>query len=139
MSPNFFLRLNISFFFVVGLLLLIFNKYIIKTTFNTTTQNVQILMYMIAIFMISQALYSYIGLRTRDKLIKKKIFNVNILLLSALLVAYSYYVIVMGYRHNIMVTVLLMFILVANYIALKIFRKNPDNMLHNQNFVIFVQ
>lgn len=139
MSPNFFLRLNISFFSVVGLLLLIFNKYIIKNTFNTATQNVQILMYMIAIFMISQALYSYIGLRTRDKLIKKKMFNVNILLLSALLVAYSYYVIVMGYRHNIMVTVLLMFILVTNYIALKIFRKNPDNILYNQNFVIFVQ
>ena len=133
MSPNFFLRLNISFFSVVGLLLLIFNKYIIKTTFNTTTKNAQILMYMIAIFMISQALYSYIALRTRDKLIKKKIFNVNILLLSALLVIYSYYVIVMDGKHNMMVTILLMFILIANYIALKIFRKN----LYNQNFVIF--
>jgi len=133
MSPNFFLRLNISFFSVIGLLLLIFNKYIIKTTFNTTTKNSQILMYMIAIFMISQALYSYIALRTRDKLIKKKIFNVNILLLSALLVIYSYYVIVMDGKHNMMVTILLMFILIANYIALKIFRKN----LYNQNFVIF--
>ncbi len=135
MSPNFFLRLNISFFSVIGLLLLIFNKYIIKTTFNTTTKNAQILMYMIAIFMISQALYSYIALRTRDKLIKKKIFNVNILLLSALLVIYSYYVIVMDGKHNMMVTILLMFILIANYIALKIFRKN----LYNQNFVIFIQ
>ncbi len=136
MSPNFFLRLNISFFSVIGLLLLIFNKYIIKTTFNTTTKNAQILMYMIAIFMISQALYSYIALRTRDKLIKKKIFNVNILLLSALLVIYSYYVIVMDGKHNMMVTILLMFILIANYIALKIFRKN---LLYNQNFVIFIQ
>ena len=96
-------------------------------------------MYMIAIFMISQALYSYIALRTRDKLIKKKICNVNILLLSALLVTYSYYVIVMGGKHNAIVTILLMFILIANYIALKIFRKDPDNMLYNQNFVIFVQ
>lgn len=139
MSPNFFLRLNISFFSVLGLLLLIYNSQIIKTTFNTNSQSSKTMMSIIGIFMLNQALYSYIALRTRDKLIKKKIFNVNILLISALIIAYSYYVIKMKGQHNPMLTILLMLILIANYIALKIFRKDPYNILYNKSFVIFVQ
>ena len=34
--------------------------------------------------MLVQALYSYIGLRSKDKLIKKKDFNINILLLMCI-------------------------------------------------------
>ena len=139
MSPNFLLRLNISFFSVLGLLLLIYNSQIIKTTFNTNSNSSKTMLSIIGIFMLNQALYSYIALRTRDKLIKKKIFNVNILLISALIIAYSYYVIKMKGQHNPMLTILLILILIANYIALKIFRKDPYNILYNQSFVIFVQ
>jgi hypothetical protein len=92
---------------------------------------------MISVFMISQALHSYIALRSKDKLLKKKIFNVNILLLCSLYIIYSYFVIKMKNKHNNIITLLMMFGILSNYIALKIFRKEV-NVLHNKNFVIFI-
>lgn len=139
MSPNFFLRLNISFFFVLGLLRLIFNKSLIKYVLNTKAATTILLSYIIGIFMLVQALYSYIGLRSKDKLIKKKIFNINILLISAVIITYSHYVIKQNTQYNLILVSLLMFILISNYIALKIFRKDPYNIRYNQSFVIFVQ
>ena len=137
MSPNFFLRLNINFYLVLGFIILFFTKNVSKALFMTTNKYTIIMLYMISTFMISQALYSYIALRSKDKLLKKKIFNVNILLLCSLLVIYSYFVIIMKHKHNNIITLLLMLGILSNYIALKIFRKEM-NPLHNQNFVIFI-
>lgn len=137
MSPNFFLRLNINFYLVIGLILLIFTSHIVKSSFMPNNKHITIMLYMISMFMLNQALYSYIALRSKDKLLKKKIFNINIILLSSLMIVYSYYVIIMKHKHNILITILLMFALISNYIAIKIFRKET-NILHNQNFVIFI-
>lgn len=137
MSPNFFLRLNINFYLVLGFIILFLTTHVSKSLFMTSNKYTIIMLYMISMFMLSQALYSYIALRSKDKLLKKKIFNVNILLLCALLVIYSYYIIIMKHKHNNIITLLLMFGILSNYSALKIFRK-VSNPSHNQNFVIFI-
>lgn len=137
MSPNFFLRLNINFYLVLGFIILFLTQNVSKTLFMTSNKYTIIMLYMISVFMMCQALYSYIALRSKDKLLKKKLFNVNILLLCALLLVYSYFVIIMKHKHNNIITLLLMFGILSNYIAIKIFRK-VSNPSHNHNFVIFI-
>ena len=137
MSPNFFLRLNINFYLVLGFIILFLTTQVSKAIFMTSNKYTKIMLYMISVFMISQALHSYIALRSKDKLLKKKMFNVNILLLCSLYIIYSYFVIKMKNKHNNIITLLMMFGILSNYIALKIFRKEV-NVLHNKNFVIFI-
>lgn len=137
MSPNFFLRLNINFYLVLGFIILFLTTQVSKAIFMTSNKYTTIMLYMISVFMISQALHSYIALRSKDKLLKKKMFNVNILLLCSLYIIYSYFVIKMKNKHNNIITLLMMFGILSNYIALKIFRKEI-NILHNKNFVIFI-